>query len=55
MNISNQELEIFSRHLILKEFNDNYLDGKRIDLHNIDFSDIKGCHQELRMEMIDAS
>ena len=38
--------------ITLEDLNKDYLDGKVIDLENIDFSDIKGCHQELKMDMI---
>jgi hypothetical protein len=31
----------------VKELNDAYLDGKIIDLESMDFSNIKGCHQEI--------
>jgi hypothetical protein len=41
--------------ITLEDLNKDYLDGKVIDLENIDFSDIKGCHQELKMEMTNAS
>jgi len=37
--------------ITLEDLNKDYLDGKVIDLESIDFSDIKGCHQELKMEM----
>jgi hypothetical protein len=36
-----------------QELNENYLNGKKIDYKSIDFSDIKGCHQELRFDFID--
>ncbi len=36
----------------LEFLNDQYLDGYKIDLDAIDFSDIIGCQQELEMSFI---
>ena len=33
----------------IEEMNDKYIDGWFIDYDSIDFSNIKGCHQELQM------
>jgi len=41
--------------ITLEDLNNDYLNNKIIDLEGMDFSDIKGCHQELKMEMTNAS
>lgn len=34
----------------VESLNDDYLDGKIIDMESMDFSDIKGCHQEIEFK-----
>ncbi len=36
----------------LKELNDMYLEGKRIDLSKMDFSNVIGCHQEIELKWL---
>tara|TARA_R110002020_G_scaffold473660_1_gene703277 strand:+ start:130 stop:942 length:813 start_codon:yes stop_codon:yes gene_type:complete len=35
----------------LEDFNKQYLDGKRINIEKMDFENIIGCHQEIKMVM----
>ena len=43
----NQSGEFYG--MSLKELNDKYIDGKRINIDKMDFSNIVGCHQEVEL------
>ena len=51
--VLSKAIQEMSNHLFpgisTKELNDRYLNGYTIDYDDLDFSNIKGCHQEIKM------
>ena len=50
VNTSINNLNGLTYGVTAKDLNKDYLEGKIIDMESMDFSDIKGCHQEIEFK-----